>query len=109
METFNIPVICSGELRKKEKKESENKSPTVNDLMETGKFAYNADLVLLVYPEDKDALEGETDEITLNCRYAKNKLSWYRGIETLKFKRKTSTLEEIEKKEYKKDGSEYTP
>lgn len=109
VETFNIPVLCSGELRKKEKKESENKPPTVNDLMETGKFAYNADLVLLVYPEDRDALEGEADEITLNCRYAKNKLSWYRGTDPLKFKRKTSTLEELERREYKKDGSEYTP
>jgi len=45
---YQVPVICSGELVKvtgKERREK-NRPPNIHDLMESGKFAYNAILSL---------------------------------------------------------------
>ena len=95
-DTYRIPVICTGELRKKERKEGTDKPPTIHDLMETGKFAYNANLVLLLYPEKWEDYDNE-DEPVLKMKYAKNKLSHYRLNDRLIFKRNKSQIEEPEK------------
>jgi len=91
---YRIPVICTGELRKKDLKSIVDKAPTVHDLMETGKFAYNANLVLLIYPDNFEAYDRE-DEPILNLKYAKNKLSHYRRIDSLKFTRNTGQIKEM--------------
>lgn len=97
VDTYNVPILCTGELRKQTKQKQNQKTPpapTIDDLMETGKFAYNSNLVLLLYPENTADFEAEADEIKLCCKYAKNKLSWYRRTDTLLFKRKYSIMEE---------------
>ena len=63
--------------------------------METGQFAYNANLVLLISPEKWEDY-NEQDEPVLNVRYAKNKLSHVRTTDKIKFIRKTSQMEEAE-------------
>ena len=90
---FDIPVICSAELRKRSGKE-QDKPPVIDDIMETGKFAYNADLVLLLYPEDWERYDTE-DEPILKVKYAKNKLSHYRGLREITFQRATSRMQEV--------------
>jgi replicative DNA helicase len=92
---YRIPVICTGELRKKDAKAKQDKIPTIHDLMETGKFAYNANLCLLIYPESWEDYDDE-DEPILNMKYAKNKLSHIRTTGKIKFIRTTSQIEECE-------------
>jgi len=90
---YKIPVICTGELRKKERNNSKNKTPSIDDLMETGKFAYNANLVLLLWPVKWEDYDNE-DQPLLNMKYAKNKLSHFRGQVRLRFTRAESRIEE---------------
>jgi hypothetical protein len=90
---YYLPVICTGELRKKERKEGEDKAPTIHDLMGGGKFAYNASLVLMIYPDNWEDYNTE-DEPILKMQYEKNKLSHYRGIQYLRFIRKEGRLKE---------------
>ena len=45
------------------------KRTAINDLMETGKFAYNANLVLLIYPKKWEDYDEE-DEPILKLKYA---------------------------------------
>ena len=61
--------------------------------METGKFAYNANLVWLLYSNTQEELKQ--DEPLLTLEYVKNKLSDFRGNQTLVFKRATGTMEEF--------------
>jgi replicative DNA helicase len=91
--TYNIPIICTGELRKAKDRREHNKPPILDDLMETGKFAYNANLALLVYPDKWEDYDTQ-DEPVLIMKYAKNKLSHYRGIQKLAFTRMTGQLRE---------------
>ncbi len=88
---YRIPLICSGELRKDTGKSGGK--PAIDDLMESGKFAYNANLVLLLYPESWESYNEDDDSI-LKMEYAKNKLSHYRGTDDIEFIRKTSQIEE---------------
>ncbi len=85
---YKIPVIRTSELRKRDQSQGVDKPPTSHDLMETGKFAYNANLVLLLYPEKWERYDDE-DEPILRMKYAKNRLSHYRGEDGLKFVRET--------------------
>jgi replicative DNA helicase len=103
-DVYRIPVICTGELRKKERSAGADRAPSIDDLMETGKFAYNANLVLLIYPETWEDY-NTNDEPILNLKYAKNKLSHVRTTGKIKFIRKTSQIEEWESpsKSFSKD------
>lgn len=91
-DTYRIPLVCSGEPRKKARGETE-REPDIDDLMETGKFAYHANLALLIWPEKWENYNDQ-DEPILKMKYAKNKLSHIRGTDSLKFIRKTSQIEE---------------
>jgi replicative DNA helicase len=102
-DAYRIPVICTGELRKKERNAPADRAPSIDDLMETGKFAYNANLVLLLYPDKWEDYNTE-DEPLLNLKYAKNKLSHVRTTETIKFIRKTSQVEEHKGKDVSLKG-----
>jgi hypothetical protein len=62
--------------------------------METGKLAYNSNVVWLLYPKDVDGYSDD-DEPTLLLEFAKNKLSHFRSKIELKFTRKTSKIKEI--------------
>jgi len=92
-DTYRIPVICTGELRKRQAGTKQDPPPTIHDLMETGKFAYNANLVLLLYPESWADYDTE-DKPILKMKYAKNKVSSYRGTQDIRFHRDTSRMEE---------------
>ncbi len=90
---YGVPLISTGELRKKMKGESKRSKPTMSDLMETGKFAYNANVIWLLYPNDPDAVNEKSQIIELE--FAKNKLSDFKGIQSLDFTRSTGTMKEI--------------
>ncbi len=83
---YHIPLLSTAELRKKTKEEGKDKKPTLHDIMETGKFGYNANVVWLLAPMDSyDASTLNAYEVQLN--YAKNKLSHYKGNQTLIFEK----------------------
>jgi len=94
VDTYAIPLICTAELRKKTKEEGKDKPPTVNDLMETGKFGYNANIVWLLYPNSFAESKG-ADQFLINLDYAKNKLSHYKDYQTLIFDKKKGIVREI--------------
>ena len=60
--------------------------------METGKFVYNANVVWLLSIKNRDI---NIEEPIINLRFAKNKLSDFRGAQELRFKRATGTMEEF--------------
>jgi len=72
VDTYRIPIITTGELRKKSKEENKDKTPTMHDVMETGKFVYNANIVWMLYGKAEE-LKSATPTLTLE--YVKNKLS----------------------------------
>jgi len=90
---YQIPVICTGELVKSKERIEKNRAPTIHDLMETGKFAYNTNLVLMLYPDKWEDYDTQ-DEPILKMKYEKNKLSYYRGTQELIFTRKTGQIKE---------------
>lgn len=108
--TGNLPLVCTVELRKETTTKDTTGQrkitpPTTSDIMESGKYAYNADLVFLLW-YDREQLDDLIDserpfhrpvQVTLN--YAKNKLSEYRGQHIINFKQVCSLMEIA-----KKDG-----
>ena len=52
--------------------------------METGKFAYNATVIWLLYPENIEQF-GEKPEQMLRLKFEKNELSSFTGCQKLKF------------------------
>ena len=93
VDIYNVPLICTAELRKKSKEEGINKKPTVSDLMETGKFGYNANVVWLLFPDD--AMEAKNEkEYPIKLDYAKNKLSHFKDYQPLLFKKTKGIVEE---------------
>ncbi len=91
VDTYKIPFLSTGELRKKMKTEGKNTKPTLHDLMETGKYAYNANVVWLLSSHKVDQL---TNVDTLSLEFAKNKLSDFKGEQYLVFDRPTGTIRE---------------
>ena len=89
---FHIPLIVTAELRKKSNEESKNKVPTMHDLMESGKYGYNADVVWLLYPQD-ESLYRIQDQPTIVAAFEKNKLSSYRENMLFTFTRAQSLVE----------------
>lgn len=91
VDTFKIPLLSTGELRKKMKNEGKKTKPTINDLMETGKYAYNANVVWLLSQLSSQPI---TNIDTLALDFAKNKLSDFKGEQYLLFDRPTGTIRE---------------
>lgn len=94
VDAYQIPIITTAEVRKKPNSGSQNKPPTLDDLMESGKFAYNANLVWILYRDSKDDSEGSTVSM-LKLKYAKNKLSPFKDIQDLTFKKLQGRIEEL--------------
>jgi len=95
VDTYQIPIICTGELRKKMKsKQNADFTPDLSDMMETGKFSYNANAVLLLYPESRELYKLQEDPI-LVIDYGKNKLSHFKGVQKVTFKASRGIIEEI--------------
>lgn len=94
VDTYRIPIICTGEMRKKTAEDSAKKIPTIHDLMETGKFGYNANVVWILSQNSKQ--DNSAKELNLSLQYAKNKLSDYKGFQELKFIKGKGIVEEVE-------------
>jgi len=93
VEIYDLPIICTAELRKKSAGESMEKKPNINDLMETGKFSYKADIVWFLYPEKDEAFNREPIP-TLVLDYGKNKLSSFNEDLALVFTKSQGTIKE---------------
>lgn len=104
VDAYKIPIIATGELRKRNAGEKQKSlSPSINDLMETGKFAYNANLVLLLYAQNPDAFKND-DEPILQVDFVKNKLSPFKGVLSYQFIRAKSKIEPLEIKGFDHAG-----
>jgi hypothetical protein len=90
---FAIPVIATAEFRKQGRDESSNKQNerTIQDIMETGKYGYNADLVILLTPKDPYNYRTEAEPIIV-ADFGKNKLESFRGRMEFKFIRAKSVM-----------------
>lgn len=95
-----IPIICTAELRKKAPGESVSRKPNENDLMESGKFAYNAQVVWILYPKGKDEEFKKESEPTLILDYAKNKFSAFNGFQELVFTKAQGKIKELGQSEF---------
>ncbi len=93
VDTYRIPIITTGEIRKRGANEKADRTPTVDDLMETGKFAYNANLVWMLYPKNYEDFKTN-DAPTLVLEFVKNKLSYFRGMLYLTFTKAQGRIEE---------------
>ncbi|TVL97419.1 MAG: hypothetical protein CV087_22330 [Candidatus Brocadia sp. WS118] len=93
VDIYDIPVITTGEIRKAQSSKKK-RVPTKDDLMETGKFAYNANLVWVLYPDDAEKFRME-DEPVIVLSYEKNKISGFKGHQKLTFMRKQGRFEEV--------------
>jgi hypothetical protein len=93
VKVFRIPVIATGEFRKKDAEVvNKNKGKrTIHDIMETGKYGYNADVVWLLSPED-EANYATMDQPIILLEFGKNKLESFRGTMRLKFIREKSVM-----------------
>ncbi|GIK22783.1 MAG: hypothetical protein BroJett005_21970 [Ignavibacteriota bacterium] len=95
VDVYRIPLICTGELRKKTSEDSAKKKRTNDDIMESGKFGYNANVVWILSASNKQDGMIPGEELKLNIEFTKNKLSHFKGFQELKFKKFTGTVEEI--------------
>lgn len=86
-----LPLIATGELRKKSKDDSKDKKPTLHDLNETGKYSYNANVVWLLSFKNADKNEKS---IIVELEFAKNKLSDFKGSIDLNFIREKGIIKE---------------
>jgi replicative DNA helicase len=102
VDTYNIPIIVTGELRKRGV-DAKDRPPVIDDLMETGKFAYNANMVWLLYPENREDFDN-SDKVVLKLKYAKNKLSDYRKTQDLEFTKALGFIEESSGVDYSKSS-----
>ncbi len=86
VDTYRIPLIGTAEIRKKPTNtKAEDKVPTLDDLMESGKYGYNANLVWLLHETGrctKEANDGKpiVDALEVDLIFAKNKVSDFKGI-----------------------------
>lgn len=88
VDSYSIPLICTAEVRKRSNQSKE--AITIDDLMETGKFGYNANLVWLLYKQGQD--DDNNEMLTLTLDYAKNKLSGFKGKQEIQYFRKYAKM-----------------
>lgn len=86
--SYGLPILTTAELRKKDSKKSDawDYEPTIDAIMETGKYIYKADVVFLLSPNFEHYKDEEDFEKAYNdknyaiyVRFAKNKLSGFKG------------------------------
>ena len=90
---FKIPVIVTAELRKREQGEKKKKQRSLHDIMETGKYGYNADLIWMLHEGKNDgAIQAGVQ--TINVQFAKNKLSGFKDVITMEFTKEIAQFRE---------------
>lgn len=106
VDLHKIPVLTTAEVRKPSGKSPDR--PTLHDLMESSKFAYNANLVWILHPpalskEEKSVFKDEVEkfnqerEPVINLWFEKNKMSEFKGCIELQFTKKTGTMDLVKK------------
>lgn len=105
-DVYGIPILCTAEVRKSEtgKTGKERTKPTLSDIMESGKYLFNAKVIWLLYPyqylnkstDQPDEYEY-SDSPAMILEYAKNKLNSERGKYTYTFDRSYSYMEPLPK------------
>jgi replicative DNA helicase len=97
---FDIPILTTAELRKppnlRFKPRDSKNIPTLNDIMESGKYAYNADAVFMLYPENFEKFKSESEPVLI-ADVQKNKLSDFTGQLHYKFVKYSAFLESTER------------
>lgn len=99
VDSYDIPILSTVELRKPERNKVDQ-TPTLHDINETGKFAYNANVVFTLSTQiklgEKDPLLNENiiEAIIIDLNYVKNKLSHIRSKRELLFTRAFSHMDE---------------
>lgn len=96
VDVYEIPIICTGELRKPTKSTNGVITPDIFDITETNKFSYNANVALTLYYENDCQVVKESPAPTITIDYQKNKQSDYRGKQHLTFVRNTGWMIEID-------------
>jgi len=95
---LDIAIICTAEIRKKPVRSNQSNSVSLDDLMESGKFGYNANLIWLLEPyegkqkkqksnnsEEEQGYVGPGECAVLRLKYAKNKFTAYKGQQYIKY------------------------
>ncbi|MCX6135902.1 MAG: CHC2 zinc finger domain-containing protein [Ignavibacteriales bacterium] len=90
---YKIPVIVSAELRKREQGGRERRRRSLHDIMETGKYGYNADLIWLLH-EGPNAAGVQNGAQIINIQFAKNKLSGFKDVITMEFTKEIAQFRE---------------
>ncbi|MBK7867205.1 MAG: hypothetical protein IPJ75_09560 [Ignavibacteriales bacterium] len=92
VDKYRIPLIVTSELRKKPVEASQNKKPGMHDIMETGKYAYNANAILMLSMKNA---ENKLPVSELKVEFVKNKFSSFKGEITLFFTRDKGIISEV--------------
>jgi len=92
VDKYRIPLIVTAELRKKPVEASQNKKPGMHDIMETGKYAYNANAILMLSMKSAD---NKLPVSELKVEFVKNKFSSFKGEITLYFTRDKGVISEV--------------
>jgi DNA primase catalytic core len=90
---YKLPVIATAEVRKRDFKDDGKKGRSLHDIMESGKYGYNADAVLLLHPQSPTKYRQEPSPI-INFEFGKNKLAGFRDIITMEFTKATASFKE---------------
>ena len=90
---FDLPMIVTAEFRKQGRgeKNGDKNDRSIHDIMETGKYGYNADLIMLLSPKDPETY-GSEDKPIIVANFGKNKLESFKGTMEFEFDRAKSVM-----------------
>ena len=98
--SFRVPIMTTAEIRKRQPREDprdaahENR-PTVDAIMETAKYSYNANVVIMLYPEEMEAFFNN-DSPVLVLDVQKNKHSDFKKSLAVNFAKASGTMEPLD-------------
>jgi len=82
-DVYKVPIFTTAEIRKADSKTGPRdmrNPPRMGDIMESGKFAYNANVVFMLYPFNHEAFtDNGNNSPSLVIEVVKNKLSSWKG------------------------------
>lgn len=88
---LNVPIVAGAQLSRAVEQRGEAR-PRLSDLRESGSIEQDADVVIFLYPEDSDSVEGGPVKIV--CEVAKHRNGPV-GRLTLRFSRSQGRFEEV--------------
>jgi len=113
VDVYQIPILTSVECRKRPAQTRNDLKnlkvmPTIDDIMESGKYGYNASHIWIGHPENdyQNFIDHQKDEYQLTVKTAKSKISGSVGSIEFKIKRSYNKIMMIDEKE--NDSSDET-